>query len=272
MSAGIVRIPSRRVKLLTARARTRWPRVPRLSPAPQEAAPGLYPVSMRPWELLDETEAPDGTDMRLMRRDQEYVIFSRGRILMSSRMHGSEEAMAAFACRHVRAAEAPCVLVGGLGLGYTLRETLNLLPSGAQVIVAELVARVVDWNRGPLGPLADHPTRDPRVTVEVGDVGDVLAANPSRFDVVLLDVDNGPEAFVSSGNASLYGDRSLAIARAAMKPGGVFAVWSAFDDRRFVRRLRHAGFSVNVEHVRARLKRGGPRHTIFLARAAAGQA
>jgi spermidine synthase len=221
---------------------------------------------MKPWELLGEAEAPDGTEMKLMRRDREYVIFSHGRILMSSRMHGSEAALAALACERARTAEAPCVLVGGLGLGFTLRATLDLLPHDATVVVAELVQAVVDWNQGPLGPLAANPLRDRRVQLEVRDVGDVLAANRARFDAILLDVDNGPEAFVSSGNVGLYGDQGLARARAALKPGGTLAVWSAFDDRKFVRRLRYAGFSVNVEHVRARLKQGGPMHTIFVAR------
>jgi len=220
---------------------------------------------MKRWELLGEAEAPDGTEMRLMRHDREYVIFSRGRILMSSRMHGSEAALAALACERAKTAEAPSVLVGGLGLGFTLRATLNLLPHDAAVVVAELVQAVVDWNLGPLGPLAGDPLRDRRTRLEVGDVGHLLAASRSRFDVILLDVDNGPEAFVSSGNVGLYGDPGLAAARAALKPGGVLAVWSAFDDRKFVRRLRYAGFSVRVEHVRARLKQGGPMHTIFVA-------
>jgi spermidine synthase len=181
---------------------------------------------------------------------------------MSSRMHGSEAALAALACERARTAEAPCVLVGGLGLGFTLRATLNLLPHDATVVVAELVQAVVDWNQGPLGPLAASPLRDRRTQLAVGDVGHVLAAGRARFDAILLDVDNGPEAFVSSGNVGLYGDQGLATARAALKPGGTLAVWSAFD----VRRLRYAGFSVNVEHVRARLKQGGPMHTIFVAR------
>lgn len=220
---------------------------------------------MRPWELLGEAEAPDGTDMKLMRRDRELVIFAGGKILMSSRMHGSEEALPAFACSKAKSSEAPCVLVGGLGLGYTLRATLDLLPKDASVVVAELMPAVVEWNRGELGPLADHPLRDPRTTVEVSDVRHVLAASPARFDAIMLDVDNGPEPFTASTNAWLYGDHGLATTRAALKMGGVLAIWSAKDDRKFVRRLAWAGFTVRVEHVRARLKRGGPKHTIFLA-------
>jgi len=219
---------------------------------------------MKPWELLGETRTPDGTTMTLTRRDTEYVILADGKSLMSSRMHGSEEALATFACRRVRTAEQPCVLVGGLGMGFTLRATLDLLPPDATVVVAELLSAVVEWNRGPLAPLAGHPLRDRRVQVVVGDVADTMLSSPGRFDAVLLDVDNGPAAFAASGNAGLYTDRGLATTRAALKVGGVLAVWSARDDRKFEQRLRYGGFSVEVERVRGRLKKGGPRHVIFL--------
>jgi spermidine synthase len=202
--------------------------------------------------------------MSLTRQGSEYVILASGKPLMSSRMHGSEEALAAFGCRNARTREAPCVLVGGLGMGFTLRATLDLLPRDATVVVAELVPAVVEWNRGPLGPLADHPLKDARVQVEIGDVAATVRANRHRFDAMLLDVDNGPAAFTASHNTRLYDDAGLAAARTALKPGGVLAVWSAWEDRRFEQRLRHGGFTVQVERVRARLKKGGPRHTIFL--------
>jgi spermidine synthase len=202
--------------------------------------------------------------MKLMRRVNEYIILANGKSLMSSRMHGSEEALATLACRRVRAMEQPCVLVGGLGMGFTLRATLDFLPSDAMVVVAELVPAVVDWNRGPLGPLAGHPLKDKRVRVDVVDVAVLLSSSPGRFDAVLLDVDNGPAAFTGSDNARLYDDRGLASARAALKIGGVLAVWSARDDRKFEQRLRYGGFLVEVERVRGRAKKGGPRHTIFL--------
>ena len=189
-----------------------------------------------------------------------------GKSLMSSRMHGSEEALAAFACRRLGATERPCVLVGGLGMGFTLRATLDLLPRDAKVVIAELVPAVVEWNRGQLGPLAGHPLKDRRVQIEVGDVAVVLRLAPSHFDAVLLDVDNGPAAFTTSQNSGLYDDRGLAAIRAALKGDGVLAVWSAREDRKFEQRLRYAGFTVEVERVRGRLKKGGPRHTIFLAR------
>ncbi len=219
---------------------------------------------MKPLELLGQTLTPDGTDMKLTRRDNEYIILANGKSLMSSRMHGSEEALATLACRRVRTLEQPCVLVGGLGMGFTLRATLDSLPQDAMVVVAELVPAVVEWNRGPLGPLAGHPLKDKRVRVDVGDVAVTLSSSPGRFDVVLLDVDNGPAAFTASDNAGLYGDRGLAAARAALKMGGVLAVWSAWDDRQFEQRLRYGGFAVQVERVRGRLKKGGPRHSIFL--------
>jgi spermidine synthase len=183
---------------------------------------------------------------------------------MSSRMHGSEEALAMFACGRARTLEEACVLVGGLGMGFTLRAALDLLPPGATVVVSELVPAVVDWNRGPLGPLARHPLKDKRVVVDVNDVAATLRSSPGRFDAVLLDVDNGPAAFTASHNASLYDDRGLAAVRASLKPGGVLAVWSSREDRRFEQRLRYGGFDVTVERVRGRLKKGGPRHTIFL--------
>jgi spermidine synthase len=220
---------------------------------------------MKPWELLGESRTPDGTLLTLTRRDREYVILANGKSLMSSLMHGSEEALATFACRRLRSRERPCVLVGGLGMGFTLRATLDLLPRDATVVVAELMPVVVEWNRGALGPLAGHPLRDRRVEIIVGDVGVTMRAAAGRFDAVLLDVDNGPASFTEPGNAALYSDRGVAAARAAMKPGGVFAIWSAADDRRFEQRLRHGGLIVEVERVRARLKQGGPRHTLFLA-------
>ncbi len=202
--------------------------------------------------------------MKLVRRSGEYIILANGKSLMSSRMHGSEEALATFACQRVRTLEEPSVLIGGLGMGFTLRATLDLLPRDATVVVAELVAAVVEWNRGPLGPLAEHPLKDRRVRVEIDDVAITLRSRPDQFDAVLLDVDNGPTAFTASNNAGLYDDSGIAAARAALKMDGVLAVWSAHEDRKFEQRLRHGRFAVQVERVRGRLKKGGPRHTIFL--------
>jgi spermidine synthase len=218
------------------------------------------------WELLGEARTPDGDLLALMRQDDELVILANGKSLMSSRMHGSEEALAPLSCGHLRRVDAPCVLVGGLGMGFTLRATLDALPATATVVVAELIPAVVAWNHGPLGALAGHPLADPRVRVDVNDVLSTLQAGPARFDAVLLDVDNGPDAFTTSRNAGLYADQGIAAIRAALRPGGVLGVWSAWEDRKFEQRLRYHGFAVQVERVRARLKKGGPRHTIFLAR------
>jgi spermidine synthase len=219
---------------------------------------------VKPWELLGQTSTADGVELALTRRDREYVILAAGKSLMSSRMHGSEEALAALACRAVRGRAGPSILVGGLGMGFTLRAALDLLPADATVVVSELVPAVVEWNRGPLGPLAGHPLKDKRVRIDVNDVAATLRASHDRFDVVMLDVDNGPAAFTAAGNDGLYADRGLAAARAALKVGGVLAVWSAWDNRRFEQRLRYGRFEVEVQRVRGRLKRGGPRHTIFL--------
>ena len=228
---------------------------------------------MKPWELLGETRTTGGNDVRLMRQDDECVILVDGKTLMSSRRHGSEDALATLACRHLRPSEEPHLLVGGLGMGFTLRATLDLLPPSAVVTVVELLPAVVEWNRGPLGPLASHPLKDPRVQILVGDVGlAVRTSDPSRFGAILLDVDNGPAAFTASANGALYDNSGVAAAYAALEVGGGRAVWSARDDRKFEQRLRYHCFVVHVARVRARLKKGGPKHTIFIGVKPAGDA
>lgn len=218
------------------------------------------------FEILGRARTPEGSDLTLVRSGRELVILADGKALMSSRAHGSEEALATDGCAHLVDVEAPHVLVGGLGMGYTLRATLDCLPSDATVSVTELVPAVIDWNRGPLGPLANHPLKDKRVRIEQGDVGALLRVRPSTYDAILLDVDNGPVAFTQRGNDSLYDDGGLAATRAALRPAGTLAVWSAWPDTKFEHRLRYAGFIVETIEVRARLKRGGPRHTIFIGR------
>ena len=213
---------------------------------------------------MGETRTPGGDLIALMRHGSEYIIVANGKPLMSSRMHGSEEALAALGCRKARTLSAPSVLVGGLGMGFTLRATLDLLPADGIVVVAELLPAIVEWNRGVLGSLAGDPLRDRRARIEVDDVAAVLRSSAKRFDAILLDVDNGPDAFTASNNSALYNDHGLATIGAALKPAGVLAVWSAWEDRRFEQRLKHNGFRVEVERVRGRLKKGGPRHTIFL--------
>jgi spermidine synthase len=208
---------------------------------------------------------PDDTELTLTHHTSEYMILANGQNLMSSRRHGSEEALAVLGCRRARTLPRPHVLVGGLGMGFTLRAALDLLPLAARVLVVELVPAVVEWNHGPLGPLAKHPLNDPRVHIEEGDVAASLRTSPGRFDAVLLDVDNGPTALTASSNAGLYDDQGVAAVRAALTASGVLAVWSARDDPQFVRRLRTAGFSVQRERVRSRQSGGGARHTIFVA-------
>jgi spermidine synthase len=222
-------------------------------------------------DLIGQAFCRDDTTLKLVRRSNEYIILANGKSLMSSRMHGSEEALATFACERARKLEEPRVLIGGLGMGFTLRATLDLLPRDATVVVAELVPEVVEWNRGPLAPLAGEPLRDRRVRVEIEDVAVTLASRAGQFDAVLLDVDNGPAAFAGSSNDGLYDDRGIAVAYAALKMDGVLAVWSAREDRKFEQRLRHGRFDVEVERVRGRLKKGGPRHIIFLGHKSQGR-
>ncbi len=219
-----------------------------------------------PWELLGEARTPEGTHMTLTRRGNEYMILADGKDLMSSRMKGSEEELARVGCDVARKREDACVLVGGLGMGFTLRATLDVMPADASVVVAELMPCVVEWNRGPLGPLAQHPLADRRTTLALGDVAVLLRESQERFDAILLDVDNGPTAFTQDSNSGLYDNAGLVMIRAALRPGGVLAVWSAWDDRKFEHRLKHHGYTVETIHVRARLHKGGPVHTIFVGR------
>jgi spermidine synthase len=221
---------------------------------------------LKPWDVIGHERTPDGTELTLMRHTSEYVIKADGQILMSSRMHGSEEALATLGCADARTLTRPRVLIGGLGMGFTLRAALDCLPPDAIVRVTELIPSVVEWNRGPLAALAQQPLDDPRVRVEVDDVIHTMRANISSFDAILLDVDNGPSALTASANAGLYGEAGIAVARRSLKPGGVLAVWSAKDDDRFERRLRSAGFSVERNRVSNRQGKRGSQHTILVAR------
>ena len=218
---------------------------------------------MKPTTELGRAVTSDGGVMRLTEHDGEYLILIDGGALMSSRTHGSEDDLATLACEGLRSVGRPHVLVGGLGMGFTLRAALDLLPPAALVTVAELVPAVVEWNRGPLAPLASYPLDDKRVRVEVADVGRILRASRGRFDAILIDVDNGPDAFTSAANAALYDDAGVAVARRALKPGGRLAVWSAFPDPKFEQRLRRHGIRAETRRVRARRGKGS-KHIIFL--------
>jgi spermidine synthase len=221
---------------------------------------------LKPIQQLGQAVTRDGTVLKLVRRDDEYIILANGKSLMSSRMHGSEQALATLSCAAARSMKQPRVLIGGLGMGFTLRAALDVLPHRARVTVAERVPAVLEWNRGPLAALAGEPLNDARVRVVIDDVAVTLAAARDEFDAVLLDVDNGPAPFAGSSNAGLYDDRGIRMLFAALKIGGVVAIWSAHEDRKFEQRLRHGRFIVQAEAVRARLQKGGPRHTIFLGR------
>lgn len=220
---------------------------------------------MKPWTILARARTPDGGDLTLTEHVSEFAILLNGQSLMSSRMHHSEDALAIIGCRLAKSVAAPRVLVGGLGMGFTLRAALDALPATAEVVVSELVHDVVEWNRGPIGAVANHPLADPRVTVDERDVAETLKLNRGGFDAVLLDVDNSPAAFTVSSNSAIYGDRGLVVARRALRPAGVLAIWSAKDDVRFEGRLKSVGFKVERERVASRAKRGGFKHTIIVA-------
>jgi len=224
-------------------------------------------VSMIPWQLLDSAQVPgEGGDLRLYQRDGEFSIRVDGAELMNSRIHGSEEAMAELACARIASLPCPRVLIGGLGMGYTLAAALNRLGAESRVVVAELVPAVVAWNRGPLAALAGRPLDDRRVTVREADVAQILETEHGAYDAILLDVDNGPRALTQKGNDRLYTRTGLEASFAALRPAGVFALWSASPNRLFSRLLHKVGFEVHEERVRARGPRGGGYHTIWIAR------
>ena len=206
-------------------------------------------------ETLATATMPDGSCLELLRHDDNFVIQADGHDLMTSYSHGSEEAMMSLACPRPRA--DACILIGGLGMGYTLAATLDLMPPGGSVVVSELVPEVVEWNRGPLGPLAGHPLDDPRTDLVVGDVADVIRDSRSRFDAVLLDVDNSPDSFTLATNSRLYTPEGLATIHCSLRPRGALAIWSAGTRGNFERRLRTAGFTASTHRVRGRGKRGG---------------
>jgi spermidine synthase len=221
---------------------------------------------VKPFELLAESFLPDGTVIKLTRRGDEYLILAAGAPLMTSRMHRSEDTLATLACQRARCLKTPAILIGGLGMGFTLRATLDLLPAGASIVVAELAPAVVEWNRGPISHLAKHPLNDKRVRVATADVAEILNSSVAQFDAVILDVDNGPAAFTVPANSALYDRHGLAAAHQALKPDGLLAVWAIQSDFKFVKLLRAAQFEPQAHHVRGHTKKRGPRHTVYLAR------
>ncbi|MEZ4266856.1 MAG: hypothetical protein R3F39_10795 [Myxococcota bacterium] len=202
---------------------------------------------MRAWEFIDKEEVPDGEGtMFLMNRGREYAIHMNGRELMGNRAHGSEDALADLACDRLARLDDARVLVGGLGMGFTLAAVLRRIGPEAATTVAELIPAIVRWNRDLLGRASRHPLRDPRVSVHVGDVVDLIATPPAPWSAILLDVDNGPRALTRSYNAWLYTDHGLQTAHAALIDGGVLGVWSAAPDDAFTGALTRAGFEVEA--------------------------
>lgn len=220
---------------------------------------------MKPRGLLATAQIPEGGELRLYKRDTDFIIALGANELMSSRLSGSEEALALQTCDRLQG-DAPHILIGGYGMGFTLRAAQARLGPRARFTVVELVPEIIDWARGPMAELAAGCLDDPRVELVIRDVSRAIAAADRRFDAILLDVDNGPEGLTRAENDHIYSMPGLVSAKAALKPGGVLAIWSAAPDERFARRLKHAGFQVEEVMVRAGRGGKGARHIIWFAR------
>lgn len=219
---------------------------------------------MIPWVQLDTASVPGGDELRLMRRGSEFSIMVGAITLMNSRMSGSEIALAELACERLRDRRNCRVLIGGYGMGFTLRAALAGLGPTAQIVVAELVPAVMQWARGPMAELTATGLTDKRVTIHDGNVAGVIASARASFDAILLDVDNGPDGLSRSANSQLYDLQGLEAARKALRKNGLLAIWSAAPDKEFARRLSRAGFA--VEEIKARANKGrGGRHIIWAA-------
>ena len=221
---------------------------------------------MVPRELIATARVPGGAELMLYRRGADHMICLDRNELMSSRMAGSEEALAVMAAERLAGRKAPHILIGGYGMGFTLRAALKALGRDARVTVAEIVPEIIDWARGPMVELMAGCLDDRRVDLVIGDVGEVIAAARGSYDAILLDVDNGPDGLSREGNDGLYSPRGLGVAKAALKPGGVLAVWSAAPDKAFAKRMSGAGFAVDEVGVRARINGKGPMHVIWFGR------
>ncbi len=220
---------------------------------------------MKPRELIATAKVPGGVKLRLIRHGDDHVIMVDSNELMSSRLGGSEEALATLSCERMRERASPHLLIGGYGMGFTLRAALARLGPEAKITVAELVPEIIDWARGPMSVLSAGCLDDPRVRLITGDVAAEIAASAKCYDAILLDVDNGPSGLTSAANDGLYSMRGLARAKTALQPGGILAIWSAAPADPFTRRLKDTGFTVTQLTVRARNNGKGPRHTIWFA-------
>jgi spermidine synthase len=220
---------------------------------------------MLPWEKLDTAKIPGGGELRLMRRGTEFTIKLGSNELMNSRLTATEQALATLACDRIKTRTAPKILIGGLGMGFTLRAALTVLGPQAQIDVAELVPAVVAWARGPMAELFGDSLTDRRVTIHETDVVDLIRTARADYDAILLDVDNGPNGIVRKANDRLYDVNGLAAAHEALAPGGVLAVWSSAPDAKFTGRLRRSGFAVTENAVRAKSPQGRAQHFIWIA-------
>ncbi len=221
---------------------------------------------MTPRELIGTAQIPGGEQLRLFRRGGDFMIVLDRNELMTSRMSGSEEALATMTCDRLHARNAPRLLIGGYGMGFTLRAALAMLPPKARVTVAELVPEIIQWARGPMVDLTAGCLDDPRVELIEGDVVSLIGSSRESYDAILLDVDNGPDGLTRLANDQLYSARGLAAAKAALASKGLLAIWSAGADAAFSRRLKDAGFAVEEVRVRARSNGKGPHHVIWFAR------
>jgi len=220
---------------------------------------------MIPWKHLDSAAVPGSqTVLNLYQRDQEFSIRVDRAELMNSRVYSSEDGFSELGCARVADRPKPRMLIGGLGMGYSLRSALEALPADAEVVVSELVPKVAAWNREHFGHLANHPLRDPRVTLREIDVGRLLRESRQEYDLILLDVDNGPEGLTRKSNDWIYSRAGLLAARAALRARGVLGYWSSGPSQAFVRRMRAAGFDVDEIKLYAVNGRGA-RHVIWLA-------
>jgi spermidine synthase len=211
---------------------------------------------MIPRTLIDRAPMPDGSgELRLIQRGDEFSIMLGSNELMNSRLSGSEEELARIACRRIEGRQRPAALIGGLGMGFTLRAALAELGRNASVTVAELIPAVIAWAKGPLAHIYGDSLADPRVTVAEADVTGLIERSAGGWDAILLDVDNGPDGLSVAANNRLYNATGLAAAKRALRPGGILGIWSSDGDSRFTRRLERAGFA--VEEVRARAARSG---------------
>lgn len=221
---------------------------------------------MLPWIQLDSAPIPgESGELRLKQRGSEFSIMLGSNELMNSRLSGSEEALATLSYEKLKSRPRPSMLIGGLGMGFTLRAALAVLPADATVVVAELVPAVVSWAKGPMAEVFKGCLDDPRVSIHQGDVGELIRASRAKFDAILLDVDNGPDGLTRESNDTLYDLKGLRASRDALRPAGVLAVWSSGPDAGFTRRVRESGFKVEAVNQRANGKRGGARHVIWLA-------